>query len=167
MPEEKKNKNVYLSFHRNFVREGIEYTDKATGEKRTFNQVRIPSGTVIDGKDVGGYEFSPLFVNESRFRGPDWRDVPMLADREVWLRKSVLDPDGNPVLDENGVRMKDTVKVMPQQIKDAMTEARKAWAEEHARDERALDSRAKEARSVSAAMEKESSRNRPLAREDR
>ena len=25
-------KNVYLSLHKSFVREGIEYTDRATGE---------------------------------------------------------------------------------------------------------------------------------------
>ena len=30
-------KNVYLSLHKSFVREGIEYTDRATGEARTFN----------------------------------------------------------------------------------------------------------------------------------
>lgn len=66
-------KNVYLNLHKAFVRENIEYTDKGTGEKKTFNQVTLPKGTVIDGIDVGGYEFSPLFVNESRYRGSDWR----------------------------------------------------------------------------------------------
>ena len=62
-------RNVYITLHRNFVREGIEYTDRRTGETRTFNQVTLPAGTVIDGRDVGGYEFSPLYVNPSRFRG--------------------------------------------------------------------------------------------------
>ena len=36
-------KNVYLSLHKSFVREGIEYTDRATGEARTFP--RAPSST--------------------------------------------------------------------------------------------------------------------------
>ena len=27
-------KNVYLSLHKSFVREGIEYTDRATGEAK-------------------------------------------------------------------------------------------------------------------------------------
>ena len=98
MDEKTQRKNVYLSFHKNFVREQIPYTDKRTGEQKTFNQVTIPNGTVIDGKDMGGYEFSPLYVNQSRFRGENWRDIPLLADREVWLQKSVLDPDGNPVI---------------------------------------------------------------------
>lgn len=39
-------KNVYLSLHKSFVREGIEYTDRATGETRTFNSATLPKGTV-------------------------------------------------------------------------------------------------------------------------
>lgn len=92
-------------------------------------------------------------MNESKYKGAAWRDVPMLADREVWLQKSILDPEGNPVLDEAGRRQKDTVKVMPQQIKDALAESRRAWAEEHGRDERGLDQRAEHARGASGAME--------------
>ena len=149
MADADQRKTVYLSFHRNFVREAIPYKDKRTGEQRTFNQVTIPRGTVIDGKDVGGYEFSPLYVNASRYKGDDWRDVPLLADREVWLQKSVLDPDGKPVIDEEGRRLRDTVKVMPQQIKDALAESRRAWASEHGRG---LAERSEDARSASAAM---------------
>ena len=72
-------KTVYLSLHENFVRENIAYTDRATGEERTFNQVRLPAGTIVDGVDVGGYEFSPLFVNPSKYRGEHWRDIPLIA----------------------------------------------------------------------------------------
>lgn len=152
MDEKPRKKNVYLSFHKNFVREGIPYVDKNTGRNKTFNQVTIPSGTIIDGKDMGGYEFSPLYVNESRFRGQDWRDIPLLADREVWLQKSILDPEGNPVIGEDGKRLKDTVKVMPLQIKEALAEARKAWAAEHGRDSRSLSDRAQGAERTSRAM---------------
>lgn len=151
MADADQRKTVYLSFHRNFVREAIPYTDKRTGEQRTFNQVTIPRGTVIDGKDVGGYEFSPLYVNASRYKGDDWRDVPLLADREVWLQKNVLAPEGKPVTDEEGRRLRDTVKVMPQQIKDAIAESRKAWVAEHGRG---LAERSADARTVSAAMDK-------------
>jgi hypothetical protein len=77
----------------------------------------------------------------------------MLADREVWLQKSVLDPEVNPVLDEAGRCQKDTVKVMPQQIKEALAESRRAWAEKHGRDDRGLDQRAEQARGASGAME--------------
>lgn len=70
--------------------------------------------------DVGGYEFSPMFVNESRFKGADFRDIPLLANREVWLRKTVMARDGQPELDEGGRAVKDTVKVMPAQLKEAV-----------------------------------------------
>lgn len=98
----KEKKNVYISLHKAFVHENIKYTDKKTGQEKTFNVVRLPADTVIDGKDVGGYEFSPLYVNPSKFRGEDWRDIPLLADREVRLQKSVLDAEGKPVLGEDG-----------------------------------------------------------------
>lgn len=166
MADDAKRKNVYLSFHKNFVREAIPYADKRTGEQRTFNQVTIPNGTVIDGRDMGGYEFSPLYVNPSRFRGEDWRDVPLIAEREVWLQKSVLDPDGNPVLGDDGKRLKDTVKVMPQQIKDALAESRKRWAEEHGRDSRGLSERSEQARAAAKAMDGHRG-SRPLDREQR
>lgn len=91
MPEKK---NTYLTLHKNFVRTDIEYTDRVTGEVRTFNSVTLPKGTVIDGVDVSYYQFSPMFVNESRYRGENYRDIPLLTDREVWLKKSVLDENG-------------------------------------------------------------------------
>lgn len=166
MDEKTQRKNVYLSFHKNFVREQIPYTDKRTGEQKTFNQVTIPNGTVIDGKDMGGYEFSPLYVNQSRFRGENWRDIPLLADREVWLQKSVLDPDGNPVIGEDGKRLRDTVKVMPQRIKEALAEARKAWAAEHGRDAQSLSGRAQDARQTSDAMSHEGA-SRPRTHQGR
>ena len=50
MPDEKKN--IYLTVHKNFVREGIEYSGG------TFNSVTLPRGTVINGQDVGYYQFS-------------------------------------------------------------------------------------------------------------
>ena len=91
---ETEKKNVFLTLHKNFVRTDIEYTDKTTGELKTFNQVTLPKGTTIDGIDVGCYQFSPLFVNASRFRGENFRDIPLLADREVWLKRTVLDGEG-------------------------------------------------------------------------
>ena len=89
-------KNVYISLHKSFIHENIKYTDRKTGEEKTFNVVRLPKDTVIDGKDMGGFEFSPLYVNPSKFRGENWRDIPLLADREVQLRRDVRDIEGNP-----------------------------------------------------------------------
>ena len=139
-------KNVYLSLHKSFVREGIEYTDRATGEARTFNSATLPKGTVVDGVDVGGYEFSPMFVNESRFKGADFRDIPLLANREVWLRKTVMEyRTASPRLDEGGRAVKDTVKVMPAQLKEAVDAGRSRY----------LAERAEHARQASRAAEHE------------
>lgn len=124
MPEKK---NTYLTLHKNFVRTDIEYADRVTGEVRTFNSVTLPKGTVIDGVDVSYYQFSPMFVNESRFRGENYRDIPLLTDREVWLKKSVLDENGQPIVDENGKPAKDVVRVMPAQIKEALDRSRSEY----------------------------------------
>ena len=128
-------KNTYVTLHKNFVRTDIEYADRRTGEVKTFNSVTLPKGTVIDGRDVSYYQFSPLFVNESRYRGEDYRDIPLLTEREVWLRKSILDEDGKPVVGEDGkpvvgedgIELKDVVKVMPAQIRDAIERNRSEY----------------------------------------
>lgn len=157
-------KNVYISLHKAFIHENIKYTDKE-GKEKTFNVVRLPSDTIIDGKDVGGYEFSPLYVNPSKFRGENWRDIPLLADRDIRLQKTVLDAEGKPVLGDDGRRQKESLTVKPEQIKTALSEARKRYAEEHAKDERGLSERAEQAKEASDAMEK--GEERPLDHESR
>lgn len=158
-------KNVYISLHESFVKENVKYADKKTGQEKTFNIVRLPKDTVIDGKDVGGFEFSPLYVNPSKFRGEHWRDIPLLADREVQLRRDVRDIEGNPIIGDDGKREKEVIKVTPEQIKTALSEARKRYAEEHAKDERGLSERAEQAKEASDAMEK--GEERPLDHESR
>lgn len=147
MAEEKKN--TYITFHKNFVRSDIEYADKDTGETKIFNSVTLPKGTVINGQDVSYYQFSPLFVHPSKYRGENYMDIPLLTNREVWLQKSILDSEGNPVIDENtGRAAKDTVKVMPVQIKEALDLARKEYLAE--REKQPLTERAAGARDASA-----------------
>ena len=136
--EDNNKKNVYVTVHKNFVRENIEYPDRKTGETKTFNSVTLPKGTVIDGVDVSYYQFTPLFVNPSRFKGENFRDIPLLADKEVWLKKDALDAEGNPVLDEDGKQVKDIVKVMPAQLKEAINKGREAYLA-------SLDDKAKDA----------------------
>ena len=160
MPEAEK-KNIYLTLHKNFVRTDIEYTDKDTGETRTFNQATLPKGTTIDGIDVGCYQFSPLFVNESRYRGEDYRDIPLLTEREVWLRRSILDEDGKPVVNDEGVEVKDVIKVMPAQIRDAIEQNRTEYLE-------SLADRARSARDGSERLGRNAAAraNTRMARED-
>ena len=66
-------------------------------------------------------------MNESKYRGENYRDIPLLTDREVWLKKSVLDENGQPVLDEDGKPAKDVVRVMPAQIKEALDRSRSEY----------------------------------------
>lgn len=144
-------KNTYITLHKNFVRSDIEYTDGTTGEKKTFNSVTLPKGTVIDGVDVSYYQFSPLFVHPSKYRGESYRDIPLLTNREVWLKKSVLDGEGNPVVDEStGRAAKDTVKVMPAQIKEALDLARREYLAQ--REKQPLAERAAGARDASTSL---------------
>ena len=124
MPNE--SKSVYVTLHKNFVREGIPYTDRETGEQRTFNSATMPRGTSIDGRDVSFFEFSPLYVNESR-KGEDYRDIPLLKGREVWLQKTVLGEDGKSVLDADGGKVRETVKVMPEQVRLALDQQRQDY----------------------------------------
>lgn len=37
-------KNIYITLHKNFVHEGIEYEDRKSGETKTFNSVSAAQG---------------------------------------------------------------------------------------------------------------------------
>lgn len=150
-------KNVYVTLHKNFVREDIEYTDRETGERRTFNSATLPKGTVIEGQDVSYFQFSPLFVNPSRFKGESFRDIPLRADKEVWLKKSVLEPDGSPVLDEEGRQVREIVKVTPAALKEGIERGRSQYLA-------SLDAKAKDAREASASLNRETRRAGSVAR---
>ena len=158
-------KNVYITLHKNFVHEGIEYedrktgetADRATGETRAFNSVTLPKGTVVNGQDVSYSQFSPLFVNPSRFKGENYRDIPLLAEKEVWLKKSVLEPDGSPTLDEDGKQVREVIKVMPAALKEGIDKGRAAYLA-------SLDDKAKEAREASANQTREARQAEPVSR---
>lgn len=69
----------------------------------------------------------------------------------MWLQKSVLDAEGDPIVDEaTGRNAKETVKVMPAQIKDALDLARREYLGN--REQQPLDSRAQHVRGASAAL---------------
>ena len=155
--EDNAKKNVYLTLHRKFVHEDIPYTDRKTGEEKTFHSVTLPKGTVIDGVDVSYYQFSPMFVNPSRFKGENFRDMPLLADREVWLKKGLMNPDGTPVVDETGKEVKDIVKVMPAALKEAVDKGRAEFLA-------SLDDKDKDAREAADNQTREARHAEPVAR---
>ena len=150
-------KHVYLTMHEKFVREDISYIDQRTGDEKTFNSVTLPKNTVIDGVDVGYYQFSPLFENPSRFKGEHFRDIPLLAEREVWLTRTQLDENGDPVKDEGGKGVKDIVKVMPAALKEAVDKGRKEFLA-------SLDDKAKDAREASRNQDRSERAAEPVAR---
>lgn len=150
-------KHVYLTMHEKFVREDISYIDPRTDEEKTFNSVTLPKNTVIDGVDVGYYQFSPMFVNPSRFKGEHFRDIPLLADREVWLTRTQLDESGDPVKDGDGKNVKDIVKVMPAALKQAVDAGRKEFLA-------SLDDKAKDAREASQNQDRSERAVEPVAR---
>ena len=155
--EDNAKKNVYLTLHRKFVHKDIPYTDRKTGEEKTFHSVTLPKGTVIDGVDVSYYQFSPMFVNPSRFKGENFRDMPLLADREVWLKKGLMNPNGTPVVDETGKEVKDIVKVMPAALKEAVDKGRAEFLA-------SLDDKAKDAREAADNQTREARHAEPVAR---
>ena len=57
----------------------------------------------------------------------------------MWLKKSVLDESGQPIVDENGKPAKDVVRVMPAQIKEALDRSRSEYLQ-------SLSEKAREAR---------------------
>lgn len=150
-------KNVYVTLHKNFVREGIEYVDRKTGETKTFNSVTLPKGTVVEGQDVSYCQFSPLFVNPSRFKGESFRDIPLKADSEVWLKRSVLEPDGSPALDGDGKQVREVIKVMPAALKEGIDKGRREFLA-------SLDEKAKDAREASENQTRDARQAEPVAR---
>ena len=119
MPSDKEK--VHIHVKPDMAKE-VEYTDRATGERKSFNVMTLPDGCRLGGQDVSGWEFSPLFVNESSmFEG--WKHIPLLADRTVRLSHSTVDGDGRLVLDGNGKRVKEFMEADPIDLADAIAEA--------------------------------------------
>lgn len=118
-------KRVFLTLPAYLVRKDIAYTDRETGETRTFNSVRLPKGTKIAGTDVGGAEFSPRYVDPARFAGEGFYDIPLLADRKVRLKCPVRGEDGRVVTDEAGHWRKAAIEVEAADIKAALDRLRR------------------------------------------
>ena len=134
--QDEQKKTVYLNIPAAFVKEGLERKDN--GEK--FNLVNLPKNTIINGQDVGGYHFSPLFVNKpakfdnnQMILGNDgkpviredskMRVIPCVANKELWLMKKDCE----------------TVKVAPEVLKDALAEGRKQYMAQNKQTELTAD----------------------------
>lgn len=121
--EKKAAEKVYIALHEKFV------SESANEEAGTRSWcVQMPKGTKVAGKDVGGYRMYPLFVDKSKFN-ENMMVVPLLADREVWLKKPLIDGDGQYRLDGQGKVVYDTVKVSPADLKASIAAERAEYAE--------------------------------------
>lgn len=134
-PEGKRRGRVWLSFHERFVRRA-EYADRETGEERVLNTVTLPSGTVVDGTDYGGWQFHPRYVepNHSKYHDEHWRDIPLPTGRAVRLSRDVLDADGNPMPDGEGGNQREFAEVDPARLRLALVESRRRWYEQNGHD---------------------------------
>ena len=119
MPTDKEKVHIHLPAE--LVREGIGYTDRNTGERKTFNVAALPEGCRLGSQDVGGWEFSPLFVNESQFR-EGWKHIPLLAERDVRLSRTVME-GGRPVIGADGKRVKEQRTADPLDLAEAIADA--------------------------------------------
>lgn len=171
-PEGKRRGRVWLSFHERFVRRA-ECADRETGEERVLNTVTLPSGTVVDGTDYGGWQFHPRYVepNHSKYHDEHWRDVPLPAGRAVRLSRDVLDADGSPMPDREGGNQREFAEVDPARLRQALVESRRRWYEQNGRDRTearddgtdGLSARAQGARAASEAIGRPGATN-PQAR---
>lgn len=119
---------------------------------KLFNKVYVPSGTrlrgarTLDDLPIDGEVhltdryFNPLFVDQHKTR-ESWATIPLIADREIWLKRDLKDEAGAPVTDQSGKRVKDIIKCDPRALRSAIL-AHFA--------ERALESRAGEAQAAEA-----------------
>ena len=131
------------------VSEGIPYR-RPGGRKDWFSVARVPDGTVVDGVDVGGYEFYPNFVNKSPEDG--MLEAPVPRNRELWLRKPLYGPDGRFAIDAKGHRARETVKADPDRLARAVAEALGRAPAVKVVGGRGLGERAAQARAASGAL---------------
>lgn len=118
------SKNVYVSVAEKLVRK-INYTDKKTGEPRSFYSVRVPYGAVVDGVDLAGGEFTSRFANHpAKFLGKDYTDIPLLADRQVWVDVPIRDGAGNVITGKDGRWVTNTYRLDPADLAAAFDKSR-------------------------------------------
>jgi hypothetical protein len=89
----------------------IDYTDKQTGEAKSFYKVEIPDG------GLAGWEFSPRYVNLSQSGDSTLRNCPLIADRPVRLSRPFYDSDHHVLRDEAGKAKRDEMEVPVETIK--------------------------------------------------
>ena len=105
------------------IRRDIGYTDRDTGERRTFNSVTLPDGCCYMGEDITGWEFSARFLNPAKDHGEGWSEIPLLAESLVRVQTRRVDEEGNFEVDDNGRAVRIVRKIPPASLKEAVEAA--------------------------------------------
>lgn len=109
---------------------------KETGE--SFHTVILPKGTLLCDVDVGGYYFNPLYLNAPTITGsgqpvrnPAYYEIPLLPDREVWLKKDKVEQVNGRlqgVNDESGKKVYEgIIKCLPRELQSALQVGRESY----------------------------------------
>jgi|GEM_PF-4058404 len=109
-------KMVYISTYKEFVDEA--------DESHASNVFRLAPGTIIDGRDLGGAEFSTSLIITVKVN-PDLRITKVPLDKEITLSVPVRGDDGLVVTDEAGKWVTESMKVDPKVLKDAIEHERR------------------------------------------
>lgn len=123
---------IEMVIHHAFVKER-SFTERATGEEKPMWWVQMPPGSKIGEKDVGGYEFAAFNVRETLHAGPNKRSVFVPMNKEIELRRDVLDPDKKPLHDDTGRRVRDVVRATPAEVGASIDRQRAEYKERMSR----------------------------------
>ena len=113
-------RKVYISLNKAFC---YQKESEATG--RVYNQMTLPKGTMLDGRDIGGYKISPLYMNENRNNPNEMTAtyyIPKDRPLEVKLIKGV-----------------DSEKVDIEKIKEAVDNQKAAYREAMKEQSRSIE----------------------------
>ena len=113
-------KKIHISLHENYC---FRRESEVTG--RVYNQMTMPKGTMLDGRDIGGYKITPAFMGKSRY-------VPneMVATYYV--------PEDRP-LEVKLIKGAETEKVDIEKIKEAVDNQKAAYREAMKEQSRSIE----------------------------
>ena len=113
-------RKVYISLNKAFC-----YQKESEATSRVYNQMTLPKGTMLDGRDIGGYKISPLYMNENRNNPNEMTAtyyIPKDRPLEVKLIKGV-----------------DSEKVDIEKIKEAVDNQKAAYREAMKEQSRSIE----------------------------
>lgn len=103
---------IDITISSRFVEKGL-MRKMQDGTYKEYNRVTLPNNTIVDGKDLGGYQFFPLYANPSVYNA-NAIQIPFLKDMTLELKKG-----------------EDKVQVDPQKLATAIEDNYHKWKMQH------------------------------------